>query len=145
MADTAGLTEHCQANDIKIGGYCIIKEHPCKVVETAWSKPGKHGAGKIRMVGIDIFNGQKIENSTPSTAGVERPIVTRNDFQLLDVEDGFCSLVNDAGKDLNIKLPEYPEGIAAQIQAAFAAGDEVDVVVLSAMGKEAITSFKVNK
>ena len=148
MVDTTGYTEHTQANSIKIGDYCLIKDHPCKVVETAWSKPGKHGSGKIRMIGIDIFTGDKVENSTPSTAMVERVIVTRVDYQLLDIQDDYCTLVCNNGNNCNeisLKLPSYPPKISEEIKEAFENGDDIDVTVISAMGTDAINAFKINK
>ena len=33
----------------------MIKGHPCKVVDVSHAKPGKHGAAKANIVGIDIF------------------------------------------------------------------------------------------
>src|SRR3989338_8639072 len=96
MAERAqGQVEHHAANDVKKGGYCIIKDHPCKVQETNWSKPGKHGAGKIQIIGIDIFSGKKVEMSSPSTHNVEIPVVTRRDVQLLDItEEGYLSVLD---------------------------------------------------
>merc|ERR1719337_217753 len=49
----ASLTYPQQAGDLKKGGYVMIKEHPCKIVELSSSKTGKHGHAKVHFVGID--------------------------------------------------------------------------------------------
>ena len=56
MADNDGThPEKCSA--LRKGGYVIIKDHPCKIVETSTSKPGKHGHAKVRIkfVSLKIF------------------------------------------------------------------------------------------
>src|SRR3990167_15602 len=46
----AGLTFPCPCNDIKKGGYIMVKEKPCKVSEMSVSKTGKHGHAKANIV-----------------------------------------------------------------------------------------------
>ena len=59
------------------------------------------------MIAIDIFTGKKLEDISPSTHNVEAPHVTRNEFALLDIDDGFLSLMTPEGstKD-DVKLPD---------------------------------------
>lgn len=40
-----------QVGSIKKGGYCMLKGHPCKVIEYSTAKPGKHGSAKATIVG----------------------------------------------------------------------------------------------
>jgi translation initiation factor 5A len=142
----ASHIEHDAANQVKKGGYCLIKDHPCKVIETNWSKPGKHGAGKIQMIGIDIFTGKKVETSSPSTHNVEIPVVKRRDVQLLDIgEEGYLSVLDGEDSHEKLKLPEHPEGLADKIREAFEEGSDVDLVVTSAMGNEQVSDLRVHK
>lgn len=39
----------------------IIKDHPCVVIDMAFSKPGKTGRKKVRITGICIFTRKKLE------------------------------------------------------------------------------------
>ena len=119
-------------------------EHPCKVTSVSTSKTGKHGHAKCNFVAIDIFTGKKYEDIIPSTHTAHVPTVTRKEYQLVDITaEGFCSLMDEAGtcRD-DVKLPDYPDNFAREIQAAFDSGKPQDVTVLSAMGHDQIVSIK---
>ena len=76
----ASLSYPAQCSSIRKGGHVVIKEHPCKVVETSTSKTGKHGHAKVHMVGIDIFTNKKYEEICPSTHNMMVPNVTRTEY-----------------------------------------------------------------
>ncbi|KAJ0106314.1 hypothetical protein Patl1_18814 [Pistacia atlantica] len=103
----ASKTYPQQAGTIRKNGYIVIKNRPCKVVEVSTSKTGKHGHAKCHFVGIDIFNGKKLEDIVPSSHNCDVPHVNRTDYQLIDIsEDGFVSLLTENGntKD-DLRLP----------------------------------------
>ncbi|XP_044456029.1 eukaryotic translation initiation factor 5A isoform X2 [Triticum aestivum] len=103
----ASKTYPMQAGAIRKGGFLVIKNRPCKVVEVSTSKTGKHGHAKCHFVALDIFNGKKLEDIVPSSHNCDVPHVDRTEYQLIDIsEDGFVSLLTDNGstKD-DLKLP----------------------------------------
>jgi len=51
----ASKTYPMQCSSIKKNGFVVIKERPCKVVDSSTSKTGKHGHAKVHLVAIDIF------------------------------------------------------------------------------------------
>merc|ERR1712153_197281 len=86
----ASLTVPVMAGNLKKGSFVVIKNRPCKVIETSTSKTGKHGHAKVHMVGLDIFTNKKYEEISPSTHNMSVPNVTRNEYMVIDVtEDGF--------------------------------------------------------
>ncbi|CAH9080163.1 unnamed protein product [Cuscuta epithymum] len=139
----ASKTYPQQAGTIRKNGYIVIKNRPCKVVEVSTSKTGKHGHAKCHFVGIDIFNGKKLEDIVPSSHNCDVPHVNRVDYQLIDIsEDGFVSLLTESGstKD-DLKLPT-DDGLLKQIQDGFKEGKDLIVSVMAAMGEEQINTVK---
>ncbi|RVX19718.1 Eukaryotic translation initiation factor 5A [Vitis vinifera] len=160
----ASKTYPQQAGAIRKNGYIVIKARPCKVVEVSTSKTGKHGHAKCHFVGIDIFNGKKLEDIVPSSHNCDVPHVTRTDYQLIDIsEDGFMpkrfshpfcitfpviwsevevSLLTDSGgtKD-DLRLPT-DDNLLTQIKDGFAEGKDLVVTVMTAMGEEQICALK---
>jgi translation initiation factor 5A len=131
-----------QASSVKKGGFVVLKGKPCKCVQTTTSKTGKHGHAKVHIVGTDIFTAKKYEDICPSTHNMEVPIVKRNEYQLLDIDDdGYCSLLTESGEtkdDLQVPKDEVGE----KLLAAYKEGSSLIVTVLGAMGHEQIMSFK---
>merc|ERR1711879_304395 len=71
-------------------------------------KTGKHGSAKVHFTAIDIFNGKKYEEISPSTHTLQVPIINRQEYTLVDVDqDGFVSLMSADGSTTkeDIKLP----------------------------------------
>lgn len=137
----AALTYPMQCSALRKNGHVVIKGRPCKIVDMSTSKTGKHGHAKVHLVAIDIFTGKKLEDLSPSTHNMEVPNVTRQDYQLLDIDDGFLSLMTADGdtKD-DVKVPEGEVG--DKIQADFDEGKDLIISVISAMGEEAAISHK---
>ena len=121
-----------------------MKGCPCKIVEMSTSKTGKHGSAKVNLTGIDIFTNKKYEDISPSTHNMDVPVVTRKEYQLIDIaNDGFMSLMLDDGsvKD-DIKIPAGEDG--EKMTRDFKDGKDLLVTVLCAVGQEACVSFKEN-
>jgi len=137
------LTYPMQCSALRKNGYCIMKGHPCKIIDMSTSKTGKHGHAKVNLVGIDIFDGKKYEDMSPSTHNMDVPNVKRVEYSCIDVTDeGFLSLMDDAGtvRD-DLHCNNNPE-LLDEITKKFNDGDEFMVTVLSAMGKEVPMAIK---
>ncbi len=137
-----------EAGQVKKGGHILMKgDKPCKVIDIKVSKTGKHGHGKCRFTAIDIFDGSKHEDIIPSTHTAHLPFVNRAEYTVIGIEDGYLQMMTDDG-DMkeDLQLPTWPEGLGddleAAIQSAEDEGKQVVVSVISAMEKEAVTSFK---
>ena len=119
----------------------MIKGRPCKIVDMSTSKTGKHGHAKVHMVATDIFTNKKLEDICPSTHNMDVPNVTKNEFPLLDIDDGFLSLMRDDGSSKDdVKLPEGELG--QKIEADFEEGKDLLVMIVAAMGEEHCLSYK---
>ncbi|EEQ41624.1 eukaryotic translation initiation factor 5A [Clavispora lusitaniae ATCC 42720] len=137
----AALTFPMQCSALRKNGHVVIKGRPCKIIDMSTSKTGKHGHAKVHLVATDIFTGKKLEDLSPSTHNMEVPNVTRAEYQLLDIDDGFLSLMtNDGDTKDDVKIPDGELG--DKIQADFDEGKDLIISVISAMGEEAAISHK---
>lgn len=113
---------------LKKGNYVLIDDVPCKIVDLTSSKPGKHGAAKMRIIGVDIFEGKKMQLLTSGDRKAEVPMIERTAHQVLSVSGGMAQLM-DTETYATIELP-VPEG------ATLEEGSEV--MVQEAMGRKMI-------
>nr|ACM08204.1 Eukaryotic translation initiation factor 5A-1 [Salmo salar] len=137
----ASATIPMQCSALRKNGYVVLKGRPCKIVEMSTSKTGKHGHAKVNMVGIDIFTNKKYEDMCPSTHNMDVPHIKRNEFQLLNITDGFMSLMGDNG-DVREDLRVPDSDLGKEIEQKFAASEDILVSVLSAMGEECAVAIK---
>jgi len=131
----ASTTFPMQCSALRKNGHVVIKSRPCKIVEMSTSKTGKHGHAKVHLVAIDIFTGKKLEDICPSTHNMDVPNVSRNEYTLVNIDEGFLNLMTSDGtaKD-DVKVPEGDLG--KQIESEFEEGKELIITVVSAMGEE---------
>ncbi|CEP14557.1 hypothetical protein [Parasitella parasitica] len=137
----ASLTYPMQCSALRKNGHVVIKGRPCKIIDMSTSKTGKHGHAKVHLVAIDIFTGKKYEDLSPSTHNMDVPNVSRQDYDLINIDDGFLSLMlSDGSTKDDVKLPEGDLG--EKMEEDFEEGKELVVSVVSAMGEEKALSFK---
>jgi translation initiation factor 5A len=74
-----------QAGTLKPGKYVLIDDEVCQVKSTEKSKPGKHGAAKVRVVAFNIFTGQKRGLLKGTDVEVEVPMIVKQNGQVVSV------------------------------------------------------------
>ncbi|KAI7834100.1 eukaryotic translation initiation factor 5A [Kickxella alabastrina] len=137
----AALTYPMQCSALRKGGFVVMKGRPCKIIDMSTSKTGKHGHAKVNYSGVDLFNAKKYEDLSPSTHNIDVPHVHRSEWTLINIDDGFLSLMADDGEmKEDVVLPEGELG--ETLEARFNEGAEILVTVLRSMGIEAAISFK---
>jgi len=131
----ASLTFPMQCSALRKNGHVVIKGRPCKIVDMSTSKTGKHGHAKVHLVAIDIFTNKKLEDICPSTHNMDVPNVSRTEYQLVNIDDGFLNLMTSDGtaKD-DVKVPEGDLG--KEIETGFEEGKDLLITVVSSMGEE---------
>ena len=79
------MTKPVDVGELRVGGYMMIDGEPCKIMDIAKSKPGKHGSAKARIVAIGIFDGQKRQFVKPVDCPAEIPIIDKRAGQVFAV------------------------------------------------------------
>jgi translation initiation factor 5A len=79
------MSRPVDVGELRVGGYMIIDGEPCRIVDIAKSKPGKHGAAKARIVAIGVFDNQKRQFVKSVDGGAEIPIIDKRAGQVFSV------------------------------------------------------------
>ncbi len=97
-----------KAGQLKEGQYMIIDNAACVIKSIEKSKPGKHGAAKVRITAVGLFDGQKRTFLGPVDADVEVPIVRRSNAQIVAIVDNDVQIMDMKTYEmLTVKKPEF--------------------------------------
>jgi len=90
----AGASESTpvQCSSLKKGSLVMITKgtndvHACAVKEYSTSKPGKHGAAKMHLIGMDIFTNKKYDMIAGTKDTVDTPNVVKEELVVSYVND----------------------------------------------------------
>lgn len=137
------MTTPLQVGKLRKGGYAMLKERPCKIVEIKTSKTGKHGHAKAVITGIDIFTGKKIVECYSTSHNIDVPVVTKITYQLCNVEGNEVEVLDESNEIVaGIKIEEDMVG---ELTGKFEEDLMIEVVVLSALGERKLIEYKVIK
>jgi translation initiation factor 5A len=138
----SSMCEKTDTNRLKNGSLIMIKGNPCKVTEASTAKPGKHGSAKVILKGRDILTAKIYECTFHAGDMVDAPIVKRNEFTLLNIDDTTLELLDGNGEmksDVNLPEEAHLKQVSDNIKKWFEEGKkEVLVTVMSLLGKEQV-------
>ena len=145
--DTGALeSTSIPVNKLKKGGYVLLEGRPCRVVDIAKSKTGKHGHAKANIAGTDIFTGRRYEAHLPTSHDIEVPFVDRQDYALINIDGKNTQLLDLQGnmrEDVEIGDDEVSQKVLSEYENNDA-GDEIIVTVISSNGESKIIDYKKN-
>ncbi|MEK6843055.1 MAG: translation initiation factor IF-5A [Candidatus Micrarchaeota archaeon] len=120
--------------DLKIGKYVIIEDVPCRVVSIDKSKPGKHGAAKMNVVAIGLFDNTKRSIMKPSDGDVEIPIIERKRAQIVAVTGNSAQLMDlSSYETFEVEVPD-------DMKASMEAGREIEY--METMGRKLLLRMR---
>jgi len=100
------MSKPAELGSLKVGHNIVIDGEPCKIVELEKSKPGKHGAAKVRLVAIGIFDNVKRTMVGPADSRVEVPIIEKKSGQVVSVGDTVSVMDNETYEIVEMQLPQ---------------------------------------
>lgn len=99
------------ASTLKVGGYVILDDVPCKVTSMQISRTGKHGHAKCRIEAVGLVNNQKIIKIYPGHDKIEVPIVEKETAQVLSVHGDSANVMDmKTYETFDLKIPEELKG-----------------------------------
>ncbi|MEM0372814.1 MAG: translation initiation factor IF-5A [archaeon] len=131
---TEGEVNLAQMKDLKEGKLVVIDGEPCKITSIQKSKPGKHGAAKMRVEGVSLFTGNKKTLLHNVDASVEVPVLVRRHAQVV---------ANLGGNRLQVMDMESYETYEMDVEnehSGLQSGQEIEIQ--DVMGKKMITHVK---
>ena len=116
------MTKPIDVGSLRVGGYMIIDNEPCHIVDITKSKPGKHGSAKARIVAIGVFDGQKRQFVKPVDSNTEVPIIDKRVGQVFAVNPNGVQI-------MDLETFEYvdaPFPQEADLKAKLVSGSEIE-------------------
>ena len=114
MADKVdGEKKFVSAGGLREGSYVLIEGEPCQIKSTEKSKPGKHGAAKVRVTAMGIFRDVKKTLLKPVDSDEEVPIIEKGDAQVVAVMGDRIQIMDI--KDYTTHEIEKPKDIAGLV------------------------------
>jgi len=100
----------------------LIDGEVCQVKSVEKSKPGKHGAAKVRVTAFNIFSGQKRGLLKGTDSEVEVPIVPKGDATVVAVISDIIQIMDK----LNYETYDAPKPAPDSEIPTLKAGDEIE-------------------
>jgi translation initiation factor 5A len=116
------MSKPVDVGSIRVGGYVIIDNEPCRIASLAKSKPGKHGSAKARVVAIGVFDGAKRTFVKPVDAQIEVPLIEKKPGQVIALLPNAVQIMNL--ENYEVFEAAYPDD--EELKHKLASGIEVE-------------------
>jgi translation initiation factor 5A len=104
------MSKPVDVGSLRVGGYMIVDNEPCHIVDITKSKPGKHGSAKARIVAIGVFDGAKRSVVKPVDANAEVPIIEKRSGQVFALTPSGVQIMDlETYEYLDALFPEEEE------------------------------------
>ena len=100
-----------EVSGLKKGDTIVMDGVACRVVNTATSRPGKHGHAKVRFQAVGLFDDKKRETVLPGHDKIEVPIIEKKSAQVLSVNGDMANVMDaETYETFDLKIPEELKG-----------------------------------
>jgi translation initiation factor 5A len=120
-----------EVRELRVGGYILIDDEPCKILSITTSKPGKHGEAKARLDATGVFDGRNRSIVHPVKHKVAVPMIDKRTAQILAIMGDTVQLMDMTTYE-TFELP-----IEDELRDKLEPGKEIQY--LESMGRRKIT------
>jgi translation initiation factor 5A len=93
--------------ELKEGSFVMIDGIPCKVASVTKSKPGKHGAAKIRLEALGLADNRRRSIVSSTADRVEVPIIDKRNAQVISISGNKANVMDtESYETFEIDIPE---------------------------------------
>jgi translation initiation factor 5A len=100
--------------ELKVGGFVLIDDAPCRVEKVQISSSGKHGAAKARVEAIGLLDEKRRSIVKPADEVVDVPIIIKKNAQVLAIIGENAQLMDL--QDYSVFELPIPEEMKAEVQ-----------------------------
>ena len=116
------MSRPVDVGSLRVGGYMLIDNEPCRIMDITKSKPGKHGSAKARIVAIGVFDSQKRQFVKPVDSNAEIPIIDKRIGQVFAVNPNGVQIMDlETYEYLDAPFPEEED-----LKGKLVAGAEIE-------------------
>lgn len=120
-----------EVRNLRVNGYLIIDDEPCKILSISTSKPGKHGEAKSRIEAVGLFDTQKRSIVHPVKHKVGVPMIDKRQGQVIHTS-------GDTAQVMDLETYEtFDILVADEFQGKLEPGQEINYMI--ALGRKKIT------
>lgn len=120
--DVWQMSKPADVGTLRVGGYVIVDNEPCRVSSLTKSKPGKHGSAKARVVAVGVFDGTKRTFVKPKDAQIEVPMIEKKTGQVLALMPSAVQIMDL--ENYEVFEATYPED--EKLKQKLASGVEIE-------------------
>jgi translation initiation factor 5A len=112
-----------EVRNLRVNGYMIIDDEPCKILSISTSKPGKHGEAKARIEAVGLFDGQKRSVVHPVKHKVGVPMIDKRQAQVITASGDSAQIMDlETYETFDILVDE-------EFQGKLEAGAEINYMI----------------
>jgi len=120
--------------NLKEGKFCIFDGEPCRVIDVTISASGKHGAAKVRLEAVGLFDNRRRSVVKPADTEIEVPIIDKRNGQVV-------AIMGESAQVMDLENYEtFDAVIPEELRGKISQGGEVQYWII--MGKKMIVSTR---
>ena len=131
-------------DDVKTGGYIILKDIPCKVINMRIFTVGRHGRRNVIIKANELFSRKKHCLNFDALDIVTIPIIKTRWYLLLHIDEYECEVFDDDDDEvLKFSVPTTNSNMFTEIGELYVK-EEIEIEIMHVMGVDQIINYRID-